>query len=79
MFSTAPTKEMLLGVAAEICLLCFFVYFPYLQPILGSASLPAEYWGLAMIPGLAVAVSVEVRKWFARSHPGGFADKWLSW
>ncbi|KAK7754293.1 hypothetical protein SLS62_003586 [Diatrype stigma] len=52
-----------------------WTYIPQLQPVIGSAPIPVEYWFFPFAFGLFILLLDEARKFFVRRNPHGWLSK----
>ncbi|XP_072745497.1 sodium/potassium-transporting ATPase subunit alpha [Anoplolepis gracilipes] len=68
-----------LGLLLEIVLACLICYAPYMDHILKTYPLKAEWW----LPGIPYAIIIliyeELRKWWIRRNPDGWWDRETSY
>jgi magnesium-transporting ATPase (P-type) len=68
-FSTNPfnNKWIPLGILVQLLMLVTIVYVPFLQPILGTATLKPEYWFYLFLLMPSVILVEEIRKHFTKN------------
>jgi len=59
-------KWIWLGIASQISIISFLVYFPLMQQFFGTTALGAIDWAFLVLLAGIVIVAEEIRKWFAR-------------
>uniref|UniRef100_A0A914X985 Cation-transporting P-type ATPase C-terminal domain-containing protein n=1 Tax=Plectus sambesii TaxID=2011161 RepID=A0A914X985_9BILA len=74
-----PSRLSILSVLIETLLLCFFVYTPGVQIVMGTAAPPGEVWIFPLVFFLIMLIFNEVRKYIIRSKPRGLLSGMLKW
>jgi P-type Ca2+ transporter type 2C len=62
----ATNRLVLVGVAAEICLIAALVYVPFLQSVFGLVPLGLRDWAFIAVFPLIMLGAEETRKWIVR-------------
>ena len=62
----STNKWILLGIAAQLAILAFIVYVPFMQQFFGTTALGVADWAFLFSLALAVVFAEEIRKFFAR-------------
>lgn len=64
------------AILFALVMVFFWCYIPRLQQVLGTATVPVEYWFLPMTYGLGILLADEGRKFCVRKWPNGLMGKW---
>ncbi|NWF86214.1 cation-transporting P-type ATPase [Candidatus Bathyarchaeota archaeon] len=64
--SLSSNKWIWFGIAAQVSILSFLVYVPFLQALFGTTALGLMDWAFLASLALVVIFAEEIRKWFAR-------------
>ncbi len=67
------------GVVIEIFIMTFIVYMPFTQKFFTTQAPYPLVWICPVIFAALIWPFVDGRKVWARMHPGGKVDRWLSW
>jgi sodium/potassium-transporting ATPase subunit alpha len=67
------------GVVIEIFIMTFIVYMPFTQTFFTTQAPYPLVWICPVIFAALIWPFVDGRKVWARMHPGGKVDRWLSW
>ena len=67
------------GVVIEIFIMTFIVYMPFTQKFFTTQAPYPLVWVCPIIFAAVIWPFVDGRKVWARMHPGGKVDRWLSW
>jgi Ca2+-transporting ATPase len=59
-------KWIVWGIVAQLAILCFLIYVPFVQPFFGTTALGAWDWAFLASLALIVVFAEETRKFFAR-------------
>ncbi len=62
----STNKWILFGIAAQLAVLSFIVYVPFMQQFFGTTALGVADWAFLALLALAVVFAEEIRKFFAR-------------
>ncbi|TRO52878.1 cation-transporting P-type ATPase, partial [Candidatus Bathyarchaeota archaeon] len=62
----STNRWILLGILAQLSILTFLIYVPYVQPFFGTTALGIEDWLFLASLALVVVLAEEIRKFFAR-------------
>jgi len=62
----STNRWILLGILAQLSILTFLIYVPYVQPFFGTTALGIEDWLFLGSLALIVVLAEEIRKFFAR-------------
>jgi sodium/potassium-transporting ATPase subunit alpha len=63
------------AIIFAIVMAIFWLYVPVFQQVLGTASVPVEFYFLPFAFGMFILVLDETRKYFVRRYPKGLAAK----
>jgi magnesium-transporting ATPase (P-type) len=80
-FEHGPLKNALTayGVLAEVGIMVFFVYTPFLQSLFQTASLPAYWWATSFVTLLILGPYTEYSKKWTRENPEGWWARNMQW
>jgi len=67
----STNKWIILGIAAQLAVLAFLIYVPFVQPFFGTTALGVWDWAFLASLALLVVFAEEIRKFFARRLPKG--------
>jgi Ca2+-transporting ATPase len=62
----ASSKWLILGIVAQLSILSFLIYVPFMQPFFGTTALGIEDWTFLASLALIVVFAEEIRKFFTR-------------
>jgi magnesium-transporting ATPase (P-type) len=62
----ATSKWLILGIVAQLSILSFLIYVPFMQPFFGTTALGLTDWAYLAFFALLVVFAEEIRKFFAR-------------
>jgi len=65
----SANKWILLGIAAQLSILSFLIYVPFVQPFFGTTALGLTDWAYLASLALVVVFAEEIRKFFSRRWP----------
>jgi magnesium-transporting ATPase (P-type) len=61
-------KRVLLGIGAEILILCALIYVPFLQGLFQTAPIGIKEWGFLCLLPIPIVLLEEARKYLSRHH-----------
>jgi Ca2+-transporting ATPase len=70
-FSPFSNRWMLAGIAITIAVQLAIIYHPIGNALLGTASLPFDWWGLMILVALPGFFVIEIEKWLTKRFGGG--------
>jgi magnesium-transporting ATPase (P-type) len=59
-------KWIILGIVAQLAILSFLIYVPFMQSFFGTTALGIEDWAFLSLLALIVVFAEEIRKFFSR-------------
>jgi Ca2+-transporting ATPase len=62
----STNKWIILGIVAQLSILSFLIYAPFMQPFFGTTALGVEDWAFLASLALIVVFAEEIRKFFSR-------------
>jgi magnesium-transporting ATPase (P-type) len=62
----STSKWLILGIVAQLSILAFLIYVPFMQPFFGTTALGIEDWTFLASLALIVVFAEETRKFFSR-------------
>jgi Ca2+-transporting ATPase len=65
----SSSKWLILGIVAQLSILSFLIYVPFMQPFFGTTALGLTDWAFLATLALLVVFAEEIRKFFARRWP----------
>jgi Ca2+-transporting ATPase len=65
----STSKWLILGIVAQLSILAFLIYVPFMQPFCGTTALGIEDWTFLASLALVVVFAEEIRKFFSRRWP----------
>jgi len=65
----STSKWLILGIVAQLSILSFLIYVPFVQPFFGTTALGIEDWAFLASLALVVVFAEEIRKFFSRRWP----------
>jgi magnesium-transporting ATPase (P-type) len=65
----SANKWILLGIAAQLSILSFLIYVPFVQPFFGTTALGLTDWAYLASLALVVVFAEEIRKFISRRWP----------
>jgi len=65
----STNKWLILGIVAQLSILAFLIYVPFVQQFFGTTALGIEDWAFLASLALVVVFAEEIRKFFSRRWP----------